>query len=81
MLCPSKWTRTPLESFRAGPQTPLLQSSVIPNLDLMAQFGNFWLTPWFTLVRGGGELGEIYPLTPKIGLSHPCAPLFYPQNI
>ena len=32
--------------FRAGPQTPLLQSSEIPNLDLTAQIGNFWFTPW-----------------------------------
>ena len=66
MLCLSKWTRTPLESFRAGPQSPLLQSSVIPNLDLMAQFGNFWLTPWFTLVRGGGgRIGRDLPTNPK----------------
>ena len=31
--------------FRAGPQTPLLQSSEIPKLGLTALIGNFWLTP------------------------------------
>ena len=34
----------PLEAFRVGPQTPLLQSSEIPNLCLTVQSGNFWLT-------------------------------------
>ena len=35
----------PLGAFRVGPQTPLFQSSEIPNLCLTAQNGNFWLTP------------------------------------
>ena len=38
-------SQTLLAVFRVGPQTPLLQSSEIPNLGLTAQTGNFWLTP------------------------------------
>ena len=30
---------------------------------------------------GGGRIGRDPPTNPKIGLSHPCPPLFYPQNI
>ena len=45
MPCLSKWAQTPLGTFRAGPQTPLLQNSEIPNLGRKAQMGNFWLTP------------------------------------
>ena len=47
MPCLSKWAQTPLGPFRAGPQTPLLQSSEILDLGLTAQIGNFWLPPWF----------------------------------
>ena len=42
--------QTPLGPFRASPQTLLLQSSEIPNLGLMGQTGNFWLTPWEFLI-------------------------------
>ena len=43
----SKWAQTPLGPFRAGPQTPLLQSSEFsPNFGLTDQIGNFWLPPW-----------------------------------
>ena len=34
-------TKSLVAAFRAGPQTPLLQSSEIPNLGLTAQIGNF----------------------------------------
>ena len=36
----SKWARTPLGPFRTGPQSPLLHSSKMPNLGLMARRGS-----------------------------------------
>ena len=69
-----------LQSRSPNPFTPKLSNSQFgPN-------GSIWEFLAYTLVYpseggGGGELGGIDPLTPKIGLSHPCAPLFYPQNI
>ena len=36
-----------MRGLQSRTPNPLLQSSEIPNLGLMAQIGNFWLTPWW----------------------------------